>query len=55
MIDPDRKLELLPESVKFLLRLLLKSDIKVAFWGQKLILCSRPRSGLLPLPLRFAL
>ena len=55
MIDPDRKLELLPESVKYLLRLLLKSDIKVAFWGQKLILCSRPRPGLLPLPLRFAL
>ena len=37
MIDPDRQLELVPESVKLLLRPLLKSDIKVAFWGQNLI------------------
>ena len=31
MIEPDRQLELVPESGKLLLRLLLKSDIKVAF------------------------
>ena len=55
MIDPDRQLELVPESVTLLLRPLLKSDIKVAFWGQNLIRCSRPRSGVVPLPLRFAL
>ena len=55
MIEPDRQLELVPESVKLLLRLLLKSDIKVAFWGQNLIRCSRPRSGVVSLPLRFAL
>ena len=55
MIDPDRQLELVPESVKLLLRPLSKSDIKVAFWGQNLIRCSRPRSGVVPLPLRFAL
>ena len=55
MIDADRQLELVPESVKLLLRPLLKSDIKVAFWGQNLIRCSRPTSGVVPLPLRFAL
>ena len=55
MIDPDRQLELVSESVKLLLRPLLKSDIKVAFWGQTLIRCSRPRSVVVPLPLRFAL
>ena len=55
MIDPDRQLELVPESVKLLLGPLLKSDIKVTSWGQNLIQCSRSRSGVLPLPLRFAL
>ena len=49
MFHPDRQLELVPKSEKLLLRPLLKSDIKVAFWGQKLIRCSRPRSGLIPL------
>ena len=47
IIDTDRQLELLPESGK--------SDVKVAFWGQNLIQCSRPRSEVVPLPLRFAL
>ena len=32
MISPDRQLELVPESVKLLLRPPLKSDIKVVFW-----------------------
>ena len=53
MIDPDRRLELVSESMKLLLRPLLKSDIKVTFLGQNLIRCSRPRSGVVPLPLRF--
>ena len=55
MIDPHRQLELVPENVKLLLRPLLKSDIEVFIWGQNLIRCSRPRSGGVPLPLRFAL
>ena len=45
MINPDRQLELVPGSVKLLLGSLLKLDIKVTFWGQNLIQCSRPRSG----------
>ena len=55
MIDLDRQLELVLESVKLFLRPLLKSDIKVTFWGQNLIRCSRPSSGVVPLPLIFAL
>ena len=55
IIDTDRQLELLPESGKILLKRILKSDVKVAFWGQNLIQCSRPRSEVVPLPLRFAL
>ena len=55
MIDPDRQLELVRESMKLLLRPLLKPDVKVSIWEQNLIRCSRPRSGLVPLPLRFAL
>ena len=41
--------------MELLLRPLLKSDIEVAFWGQNLIRCSKPRSRVVPLPLRFAL
>ena len=37
MINPDRQLELVPESVKLLLTPLLNSDIKVVFCGEKLI------------------
>ena len=41
--------------MKLLLRPLLKSYINAAFWEQNLIRCSRPSSGVVPLPLRSAL
>ena len=55
MIHLDRQLELVPESLKLLLRAFLKSDIKVVFWGKNLIRCSRLRTGVVSLPLRLTL
>ena len=55
MINPDRQLELVPESVKLLLAPLLNLDIKVVFCGEKLIWSSRPRSGGFPMPPRLTL
>ena len=55
MIDLDRQLSLIPESLKLFLKPLLKHDRRVAFWGQSIIKTSRPRSGVLPILMRFAL
>ena len=55
MVDLDQHLELIPESLKLLLKPLLKDDKRVALWGQNIIRISRPRSGVLPLPMRYAL
>ena len=55
MTDLDAQLKLIPESLKLFLKPLLKQDRGVAFWGQSIIKTSRPRSGVLPLPMRFAL
>ena len=55
MTDLDGQLKLILESLRLFLKPLLKQDRHVAFWGQSIIKTSRPRSGVLPLPLRFAL
>ena len=55
MTDLDGQLKLIPESLKLFLKPLLKQDRRVAFWGQSIIKTSRLRSGVLPLPMRFAL
>ena len=55
MVDLGQHLELIPESLKLLLKPLLKDDKRVALWGQNIIRISRPRSGVLPLPMRYAL
>ena len=55
MTDLDGQLKLIPEILKLFLKPLLKQDRCVAFWGQSIIKTSRPRSGVLRLPMRFAL
>ena len=49
------ELKLTPETTKLFLKLLLKQYIRVAFWSQSIIKTSKPRSGVLPLPIRFTL
>ena len=55
LTTPEKQLELVPESLKLLLKPLLKKDHRVAFWGQSIIKSSRPRSGVLPSTLAFGL
>ena len=55
MTDENRQSVSIPDSIKLLLKPLLKTDQRVAFWGQSLIRACRPRSGVLPLPLRLSL
>ena len=55
MTDLDGQLKLIPESLKLFWKPLLKQDRCVAFWGQSIIKMSRLKSGVLPLPMRFAL
>ena len=55
MVDINSQLELIPESLKLILKPLLKTDKRVASWGQNIIRTCRPRSGVLPLPMRFSL
>ena len=55
MTDLDGQLKLIPESLKLFLKPLLKQGKRVAFWSQSIVKMSRPRSGVLPLPMCLAL
>ena len=48
MTDISSQLELVPESLQIFLRPIVKTDEKVAVWGQNFIKACRPRSGVLP-------
>ena len=53
-LDGHPKLRVL-KTIELFLKHLLKQDRRITFWGQSIIKTSRPRSGVLPLPMRFAL
>ena len=55
MTDLDGQLKLIRERLKLFLKPLLKQGGRVVFWGQSVIKTSRPRSGVLPLPMRSVL
>ena len=48
MTDIHSQLALVPESLQTFLRPTVKTDERVAVWGQNLIEACRPRSGVLP-------
>ncbi len=48
MADISSQLAHVPESLQMFLRPILKTDEKVAIWGQNFIKACRPRSGVLP-------
>ena len=55
MTDLEHQLSMVPESLKIFLLPLVKTEKRVAAWGQSIIKTCRPRSGVLPHTLRFAL
>ena len=55
MTNLDRQLNILPDSLKSLLKPLLKTDKRVAAWGQSILKVCRPRSGVMPFTMRFGL
>ena len=55
MTNLDSQLALKPQCLKLFLEPLLKTEKRVAAWGQSIIKTSRPRSGVLPFTMRFAL
>ena len=55
MTDLEHQLSILPESLKMFLFPFVKTEKLVAAIGQSIIKTSRPRSGVLPYTLRFAL
>ena len=55
MANLDSQLALIPQSLKLFLEPLLKSEKRVAAWGRSIIKTSRPRSGVMPFMMRFAL
>ena len=48
MTNISSQLELVPESLQIFLRPIVKTDEKVAVWGENFIKACRPRSGVLP-------
>ena len=48
MTNTNNQLALIPDSLKKLLRAIVKTDEKVAVWGQNLLKAYSPRSGVMP-------
>ena len=55
MTNLESQLALVPESMKLFLQPLIKTEKRIAAWGQSIIKTCRPRSGVLPFTMRFAL
>lgn len=55
MTDIPNQLALVPESLQMFLRPILKTDERVAIWGQNFIKAYRPRSGVLPYQMGLAI
>ena len=55
MTDLEHQISILPESLKMFLFPFVRTEKRVAAIGQSIIKTSRPRSGILPYTLRFAL
>ena len=55
MTDISGQLALVPESLQMFLRPFVKMDEKLAIWGQNFIKAYRPRSGVLPYHMGFAI
>ena len=55
MTDIDSQLTLVPASLQMFLRPIVKTDERVAVWGQNFIKACRPRSGVLPYQMGLAI
>ena len=55
MADIDSQLALVPASLQMFLRPIVKTDERVAVWGQNFIKACRPRSGVLPYQMGLAI
>lgn len=55
MTDIQSQLSLVPESLQMFLRPIVKTDERVAVWGQNFIKACRPRSGVLPYQMGLAI
>ena len=53
--NTQNQLTLIPDSLQQLLKPIVKTDKKVAIWGQNLLKAYRPRSGVMPSQLGFAI
>ena len=55
MTDIPGQMALLPDSLQMFLRPIVKTDERVAIWGQNFIKACRPRSGVLPYQMGLAI